>query len=67
LKGDDCSIHEIKPMQCRTYPFWPENLQSEKTWLAEKSYCEGIGPEGDPYRAPDIVALLKEQRATNEN
>lgn len=30
------------PMQCRTYPFWPEPLTSRHDWEAEALRCEGI-------------------------
>src|SRR5690606_14249333 len=27
-----CSIHDLRPLQCRTFPFWPENLKSPREW-----------------------------------
>ena len=38
-----CKIHRAKPVQCRTYPFWPEFLASPFEWKAEGARCEGIG------------------------
>jgi Fe-S-cluster containining protein len=38
-----CSIHEVKPMQCRSFPFWPELLESKKEWRKTASWCPGIG------------------------
>ena len=38
-----CKIHEAKPVQCRTYPYWPEFLASPFEWRAEGARCEGIG------------------------
>lgn len=67
LVDDTCSVHAVKPMQCRTYPFWSENLTSPKRWRAEMTYCEGIGPAGDIYKAVDILRLLEEQTSTHEN
>jgi len=29
-------------VQCRTYPFWPEHVQSAHDWEAEAARCEGI-------------------------
>ncbi len=43
LKDGKCSIYEGRPRQCRTYPFWPNNLVSEETWEDEKIECPGIG------------------------
>lgn len=67
LADGRCSIHDIKPRQCKTYPFWSENLTSEKRWNAEKRYCEGIDPAGDDYGPFDIVALLEGAETTHEN
>lgn len=38
-----CSIHDIRPTQCRTFPFWPEHLRSPHTWSKVAQECEGIG------------------------
>jgi len=43
LKADGCSIHEVKPTQCRTYPFWPSLLVSKANWTLEGTFCPGIG------------------------
>ena len=31
-----CSIYAERPAQCRTWPFWSENLTSRATWEAVK-------------------------------
>ena len=36
-----CRIYKVRPLQCRTYPFWPE-LMNAKAWRAEARRCEGI-------------------------
>jgi hypothetical protein len=33
LSGNRCSVYESRPTQCRTWPFWPENM-SAKAWTA---------------------------------
>ena len=38
-----CSLHDARPSQCRTYPFWPENLKSPRAWQRTSRLCEGIG------------------------
>jgi uncharacterized protein len=30
-----CIIHDVKPIQCRTYPFYPSLLKSPQAWAAE--------------------------------
>lgn len=37
-----CTVHGQRPMQCRTWPFWPENLRSPRTWRQARKECEGI-------------------------
>lgn len=37
-----CSGYSGRPLQCRTYPFWPRILASEYTWSAEENVCPGI-------------------------
>ena len=32
LRGEGCSIHPVKPTQCRIFPFWPELVEKEKEW-----------------------------------
>src|SRR5581483_10873752 len=45
LKDKKCSIYEVRPHQCRTFPWWLQNLQSEEDWQKAKSFCEGINEE----------------------
>jgi uncharacterized protein len=37
-----CSIYEVRPLQCRTWPFWRENLTSPATWKHAGRNCHGI-------------------------
>ena len=39
-----CSIYQARPAQCRTWPFWPENLRSRGVWQAVKrnTPCPGM-------------------------
>jgi len=38
-----CSVYEARPLQCRTFPWWPEHLRSPKTWARLARECEGVG------------------------
>ena len=38
-----CTIYEGRPLQCRTYPFWPSIIESRQNWESEKHSCPGIG------------------------
>jgi uncharacterized protein len=43
LREDGCSIHAVKPTQCRVFPFWPEMVESRREWRKTARYCPGIG------------------------
>lgn len=57
LNGTLCGIYEARPTQCRTFPFWPEVLRSEKNWKATARDCEGIG-QGKLYNKEEIMGIL---------
>ena len=33
---NQCKVHQMKPTQCRTYPFWPQTLMGKNEWEIEK-------------------------------
>ena len=39
-----CGIHEFKPEQCRTAPWWPETVKSAEAWNEYKRFacCPGM-------------------------
>jgi Fe-S-cluster containining protein len=43
LEGGGCGIHPAKPLQCRTFPFWPELVGSAREWKRTSRRCPGIG------------------------
>jgi len=46
LKENKCAIYPVRPTQCRTYPWWLQNLTSEEAWSRAAKTCEGIGRGG---------------------
>lgn len=38
-----CRVYGARPVQCRTYPFWPELVTRRSAWEKERRRCEGIG------------------------
>lgn len=38
-----CRAHKARPLQCRTWPFWPDNLRNKKSWEWAAKGCEGMG------------------------
>lgn len=43
LQDGGCSIHPVKPTQCRIFPFWPELVESRAEWKKAARYCPGLG------------------------
>lgn len=37
-----CAIHPVRPIQCRTWPFWKSNLDSPESWCLAARHCPGI-------------------------
>ncbi len=37
-----CSIYPVRPLQCRTWPFWPENLAGPSAWRRTAQTCPGL-------------------------
>jgi len=44
-----CRIYSVRPMQCRTWPYWPKNLRNPDYWALAQARCPGInrGPMHD--------------------
>ena len=52
-----CTIYPVRPLQCRTFPFWKENLLTPANWEQTGKQCEGIAT-GKTYSAEEIDELL---------
>lgn len=48
-----CKIYDLRPTQCRTYPFWLSILNDNEKLEEEKSFCPGIG-KGKTYNKQQI-------------
>ncbi len=66
LKGKLCSIYEARPTQCRTFPFWPQNLESRETWAEAALSCEGINKEARLVPISEIAIQLAKQEEADE-
>ena len=61
LKEQRCEVYAARPWQCRTWPFWPENMDSG-VWEREvAAYCPGVG-KGRLYTAEEIEDILKKKK-----
>jgi Fe-S-cluster containining protein len=61
LEGQGCGIHPAKPTQCRTFPFWPELVESPAAWKRTAAFCPGIG-KGPLIQIGTALEMADEQR-----
>jgi Fe-S-cluster containining protein len=54
-----CLIHPVRPVQCRTWPFWKSNVESPEAWDATAKGCPGIG-KGDKHALSVIEEALRD-------
>jgi Fe-S-cluster containining protein len=60
-QGNRCMVYDARPWQCRTWPFWPENM-SRAVWEQEiANYCPGVG-KGRLYSAEEIEEILARRK-----
>ncbi|MCO5141590.1 MAG: YkgJ family cysteine cluster protein [Oligoflexia bacterium] len=65
LESKKCSVYEARPTQCRTWPFWPENM-TPRAWDKEvRSYCPGVN-KGRVWQAKEIQGLIRKQAKSEE-
>jgi len=58
LTHEGCAIHFGKPSQCKSYPFWRENMTSKSMWKFVGSFCPGID-SGPPIAVAAIRSFLE--------
>jgi len=65
-KNGHCKIYHLRPVQCRTYPYWPEILKNKQTWKKEAIYCEGINT-GAIVSVKEIKQKLAQQLRSEQD
>lgn len=61
-----CKIYPVRPIQCRTWPFWTENLKSPDHWNSAAQGCAGIN-KGKLYPIDSIEKIRKEKMETSHH
>lgn len=51
-----CSIYDVRPVQCNTYPFWPSIVQNRGAWEQESVLPDNVIEEGTQarYWSPEL-------------
>ena len=48
-----CTIYPVRPEQCRTWPFWPANVESRESWKRTQAACPGAN-QGEFVPAEEV-------------
>jgi len=56
-----CAIYQVRPSQCRNWPFWPDNLSGPNAWNKAGMRCFGIN-RGRHYSAEKIERIKRNKR-----
>lgn len=60
-QNGECSVYAARPLQCRNFPFWTTQLDSQESWDEAKSHCPGIGV-GQKTSRKEIDDMLAHRR-----
>ena len=58
MYDNGCKIYTIRPLQCRTFPFWKSNLKIKSDWKKQKRTCPGMD-KGRLYTYHEVDKNLK--------
>ncbi|MDO5581444.1 MAG: YkgJ family cysteine cluster protein [Planctomycetia bacterium] len=54
-KTKGCRLYEQRPVQCRTWPFWEDNIDLPSSWKKTAKFCRGCdNPDGTLYSLEEI-------------
>jgi Fe-S-cluster containining protein len=58
-----CTVYQVRPLQCRTFPFWDYVLCSPQAWKTAGESCPGINKGGVHSREKieEAVRLMEEE------
>lgn len=54
-KAAGCTVYPARPIQCQTWPFWPENIDMPEDWERVECSCPGAG-QGRVFSVEEIRA-----------
>jgi uncharacterized protein len=57
-----CSVYSVRPTQCRTWPFWPENLKTERHWARSAKNCPGMKHGGTFFPVDQVRVILAKNK-----
>lgn len=58
-----CRVYPVRPAQCTTFPFWPDNIKTPEDWENTAARCPGVG-SGKLYSLAEIQGVSRRDRHT---
>jgi len=65
LSGYRCTIYRVRPVPCRTWPFWPETMKRRVFDDEVRPFCAGVG-RGRLHSREEIERALAEKARHDE-
>lgn len=62
-----CGVYPARPTQCRTFPYWPENIVKGDFKDDIAASCPGIGRGTDSWAKGSLAAQREVDRELSEN
>jgi Fe-S-cluster containining protein len=56
-EAKQCDVYEVRPQQCRAFPWWSENLATTTAWEETKAMCPGIDAQDAILIDSDTIRL----------
>ncbi len=57
-----CKLYNTRPLQCRTWPFWKENLQSLQAWQRAKEDTPCAGMDSGKLVSVEEIRIWRDQK-----
>lgn len=57
VSDEGCAIYKVRPLQCASFPFWPDNMRDRKIWNSLKKICPGM-EKGELHSHDEILEIL---------
>lgn len=54
-----CGIYPVRPTQCKTWPFWNQNLRSPEDWTHAAARCPGMCDADAPVHKLDHIEACR--------
>jgi uncharacterized protein len=52
-----CTVYQVRPRQCRTWPFWHSNVATPEAWEETRQRCPGAG-QGELISVEEITRRI---------